>query len=159
MSVMKAFAEEVSDVRSTSKRLIVASVIYLIVASVATAVAIAQDRPAEFAGMRSGLPVLQDWLYGYGTALSPTFYIMVLQAILTLLVLRPGRWGKVGVGGLTIFGLIFTIGAAGEPIAREVFSAATFDPLLAAIQAGMIGIPFVMVLFGVVEWRRRSQPV
>lgn len=141
--------------RSTLRGLVIASVLYLIVASVATAVAIAQDRPAEFAGMSSGLPVVQDWLYGLGTALSPAFYYMVIQAILTLLVLRSDRWGMVGVGGLILVGLTSTIGAAAEPITVEAFRAATFDPLLAVIQAGMIGIPFVMMLFGVAEWRRR----
>lgn len=47
MSAMKAFAEEVPDVRSTLKRLIVASVLYLIVAGVATVVAITRNLPTD----------------------------------------------------------------------------------------------------------------
>jgi tetrahydromethanopterin S-methyltransferase subunit E len=47
------------------------------------------------------------------------------------------------------------IGALGEPITYELLDPVTFNPLLAVIQAGMIIIPLVMMVFAIQEWRRR----
>jgi tetrahydromethanopterin S-methyltransferase subunit E len=47
------------------------------------------------------------------------------------------------------------IGALGEPITYELLNPVTFNPLLAVIQAGMIIIPLVMMVFAIQEWRRR----
>jgi hypothetical protein len=60
-----------------------------------------------------------------------------------------------GVIGLTLFGACVFIGALGEPITYELLNPSTFNPLLAVIQAGMIIIPFVMMVFAIQEWRRR----
>jgi hypothetical protein len=101
------------------------------------------------------LPVLQDFLYGNGTAMSPPLYMIVAVAILTLLMPRNDRWGKVGVGGLVISGLLFGIGMLVEPIVPEVFSPATFDLTKAILVAGLILLPLTMVVFGFYEWRER----
>lgn len=141
----------------TLSRLTQASYTYIAVAVGAAAVAIIQDRPAGFGGMSTGLPVLQDFLYGLGTALSPPLYWLIAQFLLTRLSLRSGLRGMVGVIALTLFGLLLGIGALGEPVTYEAFNPATFDPLIALIQIGMIGVPLVMMAFGFMEWRRRRQ--
>ena len=53
-------------------------------------------------------------------------------------------------------GVLECIGASGEPITLVVFRPATFDPLLAVIQAGMIVLPAAMALFGVRASRSTS---
>jgi hypothetical protein len=44
------------------KRLVQSSILYLIWARFATVVAIVLNRPAQFGGSTSGLPVVQDFL-------------------------------------------------------------------------------------------------
>jgi hypothetical protein len=139
------------------KRLVQSSILYLIWASIGAVVAIVLNRPAQFGGSTSGLPVVQDFIYGTGTALSPPLlWWMVPQALLTWLAWnqmnRRSIWGVIG---LTIFGAFVFTGALGEPITYELLNPITFNPLVAFIQAGMIIIPFVMMMFGIQEWRRR----
>jgi hypothetical protein len=139
------------------KRLVQSSILYLIWVSIGAVVAIVSNRPAQFGGTTSGLPVAQDFLYGTGTALSPPLLgWMVPQALLTWLAWnQTNRRSTWGVIGLTLFGACVFIGALGEPITYELLNPSTFNPLLAVIQAGMIIIPFVMMVFAIQEWRRR----
>jgi hypothetical protein len=138
------------------KRLVQFSILDLIWTSIATVVAIIFNLPAQFGGSTSGLPVVQDFLYGMGTALSPPLVWMVAQALLTWLAWnqmnRRSTWGVIG---LTLFGATGFIGALGEPITYELLKPATFNPLLAVIQAGMIIIPLALMAFAIQEWRRR----
>jgi hypothetical protein len=72
-------------------------------------------RSAAFGGSSSGLPVVQDFLYGKGTAMAQPLYWLIAQIVLTVLAPRRGLWGAVGIMGLAIFGLLSGIGALGEP--------------------------------------------
>jgi hypothetical protein len=76
------------------------------------------------------LPVVQDFIYGRGTALSPPLVCMVAQALLTWLAWnqmnRRSTWGVIG---LTLFGAATFIGALGEPITYELLNPVTFNPL------------------------------
>jgi hypothetical protein len=139
------------------KRLVLSSILYLICASLGAVVAIVLDRPAQFGGSTSGLPVVQDFIFGMGTAMSPPLlWWMVPQGLLTWLAWnqmnRRSTWGVIG---LTLFGATTFIGAVGEPITYELLNPVTFNPLVAVIQAGMVIIPLVMTVFGIQEWRRR----
>jgi hypothetical protein len=142
------------------KRLVQFSILYVMWASLATGVAITLNLPAQFAGSTTGLPVVRDFIYGMGTALSPSLWWLVPHALLTWLawnqVNRRSTWGVIG---LTIFGAAEFVGALGEPITYELLNAVTFNPLLVVVQAGMIIIPLVMMVFAIQEWRRRrSEP-
>lgn len=147
----------VEMIPSTRKRLIMSSILYMVIASIGATVAIMENRPAAAGGFSTGLPVVQDFLYGNGTAMSPPFYMLAAQAIFTVLVTRHNRWGVLGVGGLTIAGLLFCIGALVEPILLEIFNPATFDLLKALIEAGLILLPVLMMIFGIREWSRRGR--
>ena len=138
------------------KRLVQSSILYLIWASIAAVVAIGLNRPAEFGGSTIGLPVVQDFIFGMGTALSPPLSWMVAQVLLTWLAWnqtkRKSTWGVIG---LALFGVAEFVGALGEPITYELLNPGTFNPLLAVIQAGMIIIDSLMMVFAIREWRRR----
>ena len=138
------------------KRLVQASILSLIWGSIATVVAIVLNLPAQFGGSTSGLPVVQDFIYGMGTALSAPLVWMVAQALLTWLAWnqrnRRSTWGVIG---LALFGATTFIGTLGEPITYELLNPATFNPLLAVIPTGMIIIDSLMVVFAIREWRRR----
>jgi len=154
MSTPTAIQQSASP--STLKRLITSSILYMVVASIGTIIAIVENRSAEFGGSSTGLPVVQDFLYGMGTAMSPPLYWLMAQVALTILAPRRDRWGGVGVAGLAIFGLS-GIGALGEPINLEILNPVTFNLLNAVIQSGMIIIPFAMMVFGILEWSRRRR--
>ena len=141
------------------KRLIISSILYIVIALIAAAVAIAQNLPAQPLGESSGTgrPVLQDFLYGGGTAMSPGLIWLAAQATLTFLASRKGLLGTIGVAGLTLFGLLSGIFSLTEPIVRRIFHPATFDPLKAVIETGVIVVPFVMMVFGILELIRRRR--
>ena len=141
----------------TIKRLITSSLLYMVIAVIGAVVAIAENRPANAGGFSTGLPVLQDFLYGNGTAMSPPLYMLVAQAIFTVLALRRDRWGTFGVGGLTIAGLLFGVGMLVEPILLEIFNPASFDLLKALIVIALVIVPLVILVFGVRELRRRRR--
>ena len=140
---------------STLKGLIACSVLYVVWASIAAVVAITENRAGEFAGFSTGLPALQNFLYGMGTGMSPPLLHLIVQVAFTVLTPRRDRWGGVGVVGLAIFGLLTVIGAIFEPINLELFNPVTFNLFRAVIQSGMIIIPFAMMVFGILEWSRR----
>ena len=142
---------------STLKRLIACSVLYVVWASLAAVVAIAENRAGEFAGFSTGLPALQNFLYGMGTGMSPGLLHLIAQVALTILAPRGDRWGGVGVVGLAIFGFLTVNGALWEPINLELLNPVTFNLPRAVIQSGMIIIPFAMMVFGILEWSRRRR--
>jgi hypothetical protein len=141
------------------RRLIVCSVLYVLWSLMAAAVAIAANLPAGFAGLSTGLPVVRDFLYGMGTAMSPPLYALVVQLILTLFAFRRDRWGRRSVLGLAVLGLFSVIGALGEPILLEIFRPPTFDLPKALLYAGMIVLPLATLILGSLEWsgRRRDK--
>ena len=142
---------------STLKGLIACSVLYVVWASIAAVVAITENRAGEFAGFSTGLPALQNFLYGMGTGMSPPLLHLIVQVAFTVLTPRRDRWGGVGVVGLAIFGLLTVIGAIFEPINLELLNPVTFNLFRAVIQSGMIIIPFAMMIFGILEWSRRRR--
>jgi hypothetical protein len=142
---------------TTLRRLVASSILYIVIALIATGIALVENRPAEFGGSSTGLPVVQDFLYGRGTAMSPPLYWLIAQIVLTVFAARHDRWGAVGVVGLAIFGLLSGIGALGEPIILEIFNPATFNLFKVVIQAGIIVLPFLMMVYGILEWSRRRR--
>ena len=140
---------------STLKRLVACSVLYVVWASLAAVVAIAENRAGALAGISTGLPPLQNFLYGMGTGMSPPLLHLIIQVVFTIIAPRGDRWGGIGVVGLTSFGLFTVFGAIFEPINLELLNPTTFNLPRAVIQAGMIIIPFAMMVFGILEWSRR----
>jgi hypothetical protein len=141
------------------KRLITSTILYMVIALIASMVAISQNLPAEIGGYTSGRSITQEFIYGIGTALSPPLYTLIIQFVLLLLTPRKDGWGTTGVLGLMLIGLMTCIGALSEPINRRIFNPATFDPVKAIIMAGMILLPLAIVAFGLMEWlgRRHSK--
>lgn len=138
------------------RRLVGVSLLYIAWSLVGAAIAIMEGLPAGFGGLESRLSVSQEFVYGMGTALSPPLYWLAVQLGLTALLVRTDTWGKLGAGGLAAVGAIFLVGALGEPITLVVFAPATFEPVKAIVQAGMIAIPAVLAVLGWQELRRRQ---
>ena len=148
-----------SQTPNTLKRLIASSLIYMVLAVIAGTIAVSHNFSAQPLGEGSGTgrPVLQEFLFGNGTAMSPGLPWLAMQAVLTLVASRKGRWSVVGVIGLAIFGLLSGVFATTEPMALQIFTPGTFEPLLALIEAGVILTPFAMLAFAILEWIRRRK--
>jgi hypothetical protein len=144
----------------TLKRLIITSIVYILVALIAGAIAVSRNLPAQplGEGSGSGRPVLQEFLYGNGTAISPGLPWLALQAVLTFIASRKFRWSIVGVIGLALSGLLTGIFAMTEPMFRKIFSFSPFDLLLVVVEAAIVVLPFLMLIFAVLEVLRRRKP-
>ncbi len=140
---------------SPLRRLILASVLCLVNLGIGAVVALREELPAEFAGKRSGKSARDDFLTGSGTALSPPLVMFFVQALWIGLAPRPGRLGTLGVAGLTLNALLFTIGTLGEPILLKVLKPRTFDPPKAILAAGNLVLLLLIILSGITELARR----
>jgi hypothetical protein len=136
-----------------TRRLAVATACYLCWASGAAVVAIVRNMPAAFGGLSTGLSVTNDFLIGFGTALSPPLWWMLVQAFFAARAARNAEAMRPTIGALTAFGALECIGALGEPVTQQALAPATFDPLLAVTQLGMVLLPLAIVIFGVRAWR------
>ena len=150
-----------SSTPSTLKRLITTSVVYIAFAIVAGILGISRNLPAEPMGEGSGTgrPVLQEFLLGNGTAISPGLSWLALQAVLTFIAGRRDRWGTTSVVLLAFHALLSGIFATTEPTFRRVFTPATFDPLLMVVELANVVLPCLVVTFAVLEWLRRRRTV
>jgi hypothetical protein len=137
--------------------LVASSILYLASASIGTIVAIQEHLPAQAAGIVTGNDVLKGFLGLDGTALSAPLAFLVGQLILTVLVVRRGWIGMVGVVGLTVVGFFFTVAQIAEPIMGRAFNPATFDLAPALILMVNLISSALMLVFGIIEWRSRRQ--
>ena len=90
---------------SAPRRLVTTSLMYILISMIAGAIAISRNLPAQPMGEGSGTgrPVLQEFLIGNGTAMSPGLPWLAVQLLLTARGSRAyGRWGTVGVALLGI---------------------------------------------------------
>ena len=146
---------------SSLKWLVLASLANLVGNSLGTMLALQYNLTGDFGGWLNGQDVLRDFLTFKGTALSAPLPFMLIQLGLTILALRPGRSGRIGVGGLTFVGAIYTIGQLGEPIVFQVWSPGGFDPAQAVVLFVNVASAIAMLVLGIRAWRtmRASVPI
>lgn len=143
------------------KWLVTASIVNLVSNSLGTVIALQQNLAAELGSVPNAQDVLQDFLGLKGTALSAPLSFISIQLALTILTLRPGIPGRIGVGGLTFVGLFYTLAQAGEPIVLRQFSPGSFDFAQFIILLVNIFSAVAMLILGIKTWRtmRASQAV
>jgi hypothetical protein len=143
------------------KWLVTSSFVNLIGNSLGTVIALQQNLAAELGSVPNAQDVLQDFLGLKGTALSAPLSFILIQFVLTILTLRPGTPGRIGVGGLTFVGLFYTLAQAGEPIVLRQFSPGGFDFAQFIILLMNISSAVAMFLLGIRAWRtmRTPQPI
>lgn len=140
--------------RPTTRRLVFASILLLIIASTGTVVSIVYKLPYEFGGRGDPNTVLTDFVAGGGTALSPPMPPTILAVVFTILARSRRWWGTVGVVGLCIFGSQYTIGESQEPIVWRALRSSTFGPFEAVVVMLGVGgmlLGILVFLFGVME--------
>ena len=143
------------------KWLVLASVTNLVGNVLGTILALQHNLTGDFGGWLNGHDILRDFLTFKGTALSAPLPFMLIQLGLTILVLRPGRSGRIGVGGLLFVGALYTIAQLGEPIVLRVWSPGGFDPAQAVVLFVNVATAIAMLVIGIRAWRtmRASAPI
>lgn len=129
------------------------SVAYLVNASMGAAIAIQQDLPMDFFGIRTGWSASGDFL-GPGTALSPGVPMLLSHAALTALSARPDRTGHKATVGLVILGIAETAGAIGEHITQQALLGRQ-SPERTVVAVGNVVLPALMAYSGIRDLRRR----
>lgn len=111
------------------------------------AVAIDRDLPAGFLGMSTGLAARDDFLFGFGTALSPPLWFVMLFTLAMLLSTREDRWRRRAIAVLAVAGAIVFVGQLGEPITYTVLSSGGFDgPAAAVVLANLVLGPALAII-------------
>ncbi len=137
------------------KWLIIASLVNLLGNSLGAVISLGQNLAADWGGSLNGQDVLRDFLGLKGTALSAPLSFMLIQLVIILLVLRPGRLGKVGVGGLTFIALFYALAQIGEPIVLRQFRPGGFDLVQSLVLLLNIASAIAMLVLGIRAWRSR----
>jgi hypothetical protein len=140
------------------KWLITASLVNLVGNSLGAVISLGQNLAADWGGSLNGQDVLRDFLGFKGTALSAPLSFMLIQLVITLFALRPGRLGKVGVGGLTFIGLFYTLAQIGEPIVLRQFKVGDFDLMQSLTLLRNTGSAIAMLILGIRAGRSRQTP-
>ena len=140
-------------VTNSLKWLVLASLTNLVGNVLGTMLALQHNLTAGFGGFIRSQDVLRDFLTTTGTALSAPLPFLLIQLGLTILALRPGRSGRIGVGGLTFVGAFYTIAQLGEPIVLRVWSPSGFDPAQATVLFVNVVSSIAMLVTGIRAWR------
>ena len=140
------------------KWLILVSLVNLVSNVLGAILAMQNNLAADFGGFLSGQDVFRDFLGLKGTALSAPLSFLVIQLVLIILAPRPGRSGRIGVGGLLFVGLFYTLAQLGEPIVLQVWSSSDFDPAQAVILFLNVASAIAMFVFGIRTWKTMRAP-
>jgi hypothetical protein len=132
----------------TQRALVTASMLYLFTASTGARIAIDEDISACFLGRLSPNMPQEDFVHGFGTALSPGVKMLAAQTALTFLASRRGPLGSWGAAGLSVLGTAALAGMLGERITYSALHPRTFDPPKATIIILNILLPAAMALLG-----------
>src|SRR5258708_12797297 len=91
---------------NAQKSLIIVSIVYLVNTSIGTTIAIHENLPSVTL-VRSGLPAWEDFLVGFGTALSAPLVLCLATVVCIILALQTKRLGTIGTPGLVILTVFF----------------------------------------------------
>ncbi|MGH8958009.1 MAG: hypothetical protein ACRDVK_04965 [Acidimicrobiia bacterium] len=129
----------------SSKMMALLSTTYLDVAGAGTWVAVSRDLAARPFGIVSGLPVIQSFAIGLGTALSAPLAPLLLLIVLNAWLLRSGERRPIQL--IMILAGGFLVGMLAEPILGEVLGGG-HDLAVTILVAANVVVPLAMLAYG-----------
>ena len=132
------------------------SLAYLVTAPIGAAIAVRENLPAAFLGIRTGWSARDDFLVGTGTALSPPLCMLAIQGMATALSMQPGRAGQRGLTALALLGAAETIGILGEPTTYGILVHRRRTPRKAALVLALTVLPMLLAAASVRRLRREA---
>lgn len=145
---------------SSLKWLVLASITNLVGNSLGIILAVQNNLIADLGGTLHGEDASRDFISS-GTALSAPLQFMLIQLAFTVLTLSSGWLRKIGIAGLTFFGLIYTPAQLLERIILRLLSPGGFDLAQFSVYVVNVITAIAMLVFGIWAWRteRKSAPV
>ena len=83
---------------------------------------------------------------------------LLIQLVLTILTMRPGQPGTIGIKGLTFMGALYTVAQVGEPIVWRQMQPAGFDLAQVTVLLFALASSTAMFVFGIRAWREIRSP-
>ncbi len=142
----------------SGKRLLIISCLYLLCAGIGTALAVVEHLPAECGGILQGDDIVNDFVSGVGTALSPPLILLVIQVLFMILLFRNDPLKRVGASGQMVLGVLYFFGQVGEPILWRNLTPSGFHPEQALIIAANLLLPLMLFFAGARVLRRLVRP-
>lgn len=133
-----------------------ASLAFVANTAAGAAMAVREDLPARWGGMRLGDSPARDFFLGWGTALSAPAWLLGPQLLATAALHLPRRPRTLGAAALAGLGVAYTVGMLGEPIAWQLLRRPSFDAPKAAIVAANVALPLTLVVLGLREVREEG---
>ena len=118
--------------------------------------AVREDLPARWGGIRFGDRPARDFFLGWGTGLSAPAWLLGPQLLATAALHLPARPRRLGAAALAGLGVAYAAGMLGEPIAWQVLRPSMFDAPKAAIVVANVALPLTLVTLGVRELREEA---
>jgi len=134
------------------KWLALASLTHLVGNILGTVIVPPRNLAAKFGGLIDGQVSLGDFLSTFGTVMSVPIAVWLIQLGLTLLALRPGWSGRIGVGGLIFVGAFYTITGLGTGIVL-LLSAGGVDRQQTIAFWMNVPLTIAMMVLGINAWK------
>jgi len=122
------------------RRFVYLSWLYVTFSILTTLVSVNFNIKAQVMDWQSNLPVLKDFLYGIGTALSPPLIMLVLLIVLVDLTFKHNLVAKFSLVVIVIVSLLNSVAAIFQPIQTQPIPAVVF----LSLHLVMIILPLVI---------------
>ncbi len=135
-------------------RFVISALFYPVFGIMAALISLAEQMPPQFLGIKSGLDLVSNFLFGVGTALSPPLTLLIWFGPLVWAGRRRSNTGTSAIFFTMLMSGLCFLNSLLSPINRQIIDTGEFD-LVAMIQLLMMLIPLAVIYFGFTEIKRR----
>ena len=140
------------------KLFVVLTLAYVVIASFGAYVAIVQRIPYGVQGGGTRVDLPRDALFGWGTGLSPSIVVLAVTVVLAVLAATPSEGGQLATAGVVVMAVTALAGALLTPTVTDALQGRQADPGITAICVGLVGLPALVAVAGVVVLRSDDLP-
>jgi hypothetical protein len=154
---MKNTANDFDNKKETPpslSRFVISALFYPIFAVMAALISMAEQMEPQFLGIKTGLDLIKNFLFGVGTALTPPLSLLVWFVPLVWFGRSRSNSGTSAIFFTMLLSGLCFLNSLLSPINRQIIDAGEFD-LVAMIQMLMMLIPLAVIYFGFTEIKRR----
>ena len=154
---MKNTANDFDNKKETPpslSRFVISALFYPVFAIMAALISMAEQMEPQFLGIKTGLDLIENFLFGVGTALSPPLSLLVWFVPLVWFGRSRSNSGTSAIFFTMLLSGLCFLNSLLSPINRQIIDAGEFD-LVAMIQMLMMLIPLAVIYFGFTEIKRR----
>lgn len=154
---MKITANDFDNKKETPpslSRFVISALFFPVFSIMAALIALAEQMEPQFLGIKTGLDLMSNFLFGVGTALSPPLTLLALFVPLVWFGRSRSNSGTSYIFFTMLLSGLCFLNSLLSPINRQILDNGEFD-LVAMIQLLMMLIPLAVIYFGFTEIKRR----